>query len=243
MASSGRGISAADGVPIDAARRSIDCIPMGNGRFITFEGGEGTGKSTQARRLAERLVKTGEETVLTREPGGSERAEQIREFLLSEKGKSIGALAEAILFSAARDDHLEHLIRPALGEGKWVISDRFADSTRVYQGAANLGASLVATLEHVIVGENRPDLTLIMDLPVEKGLSRASERRAENGGALDGFEARSKQFHQTLRDNFLAIAEAEPSRCVVIDADQSEDAVADAVWAAVEERLKPARRG
>jgi len=216
---------------------------MSTGKFITFEGGEGTGKSTQAQRLVLRLEEAGQSTVLTREPGGSEKAEQIREFLLSDKAKDIGPLAEAVLFSAARDDHLEHLIRPALKIGKWVVSDRFADSTRAYQGTASLTPELISALEEVVVGKTRPDLTILLDFAADKGLARATERRSKIGRPADGFEARDSEFHQSLRDNFLAIAEAEPERCVVIDADQSEEAVAEAVWAAVEGRLKPQGQG
>jgi len=216
---------------------------MSTGKFITFEGGEGAGKSTQAQRLVLRLEEAGQSTVLTREPGGSEKAEQIREFLLSDKAKDIGPLAEAVLFSAARDDHLEKLIRPALKIGKWVVSDRFADSTRAYQGSASLKPELIRTLEDVVIGKTRPDLTIILDLAAEKGLTRATERRGRNGRPADGFEARDNDFHQSLRDKFLAIAEAEPERCVVIDADQSEEAIGQAVWAAVEGRLKPQKQG
>ena len=212
---------------------------MSIGKFITFEGGEGAGKSTQAQRLVQRLEEAGRSTVLTREPGGSKKGEQIREFLLSAKAKDIGPLAEAVLFSAARDDHLEQVIRPALKIGKWVVSDRFADSTRAYQGTASLKPELISALEDVVVGKTRPNLTIILDLAAEKGLTRANERRGRSGRPADGFEARDQGFHQSLRENFLAIAEAEPERCVVIDADQSEESVAEAVWAAVEGRLKP----
>ena len=215
---------------------------MSTGKFITFEGGEGAGKSTQAQRLVQRLEEAGRSTVLTREPGGSKKGEQIREFLLSDKAKDIGPLAEAVLFSAARNDHLEQVIRPALKIGKWVVSDRFADSTRAYQGTSTLKPELISALEDVVVGKTRPNLTIILDLTTEKGLTRANERRGRSGRPADGFEARDEDFHQGLRQHFLAIAEAEPERCVVIDADQSEEDVAEAIWAAVDGRLKPQKQ-
>jgi dTMP kinase len=215
---------------------------MNIGKFITFEGGEGTGKSTQAQRLAQRLEEAGRSTALTREPGGSKKGERIREFLLSDKARNIGPLAEAILFSAARDDHLVHVIRPALKIGKWVVSDRFADSTRAYQASASLKPELITALEDLVVGKTRPNLTIILDFAADKGLARADERRSKVGRPADGFEARDLEFHKSLRQNFLAIAEAEPERCVVIDADQSEEFVAEAIWSAVEDRLKPQNR-
>ena len=210
---------------------------MARGKFITIEGGEGTGKSTQARKLAERLEQAGLDVLVTREPGGSERAEKIREFLLSDKAKIIGPFAEAILFSAARDDHLERAIRPALAEGKWVVCDRFADSTRAYQGAGALSEELIEQLELLVVGETRPDLTLVIDLPADQGLERARARAKESGSKTDGFEARAITFHDRLRQAFLEIAKNEPERCTVIDGSLDEESVAAAIWQAVEERL------
>jgi len=209
------------------------------GKFITFEGGEGTGKSTQASMLAQRLESLGIPVQLTREPGGSPGAEIIRHVLLSGAAKPLGAEVEAMLFAAARDDHVQRTILPALQNGKWVISDRFADSTRVYQG--NLGKvdqRLINVLERVSVGDIAPDLTLILDVPVELGIERAKHRR---GGAMpDRFEAENAEFHQQLRDGYLAIAAKEPDRCVVIDASPAEEVVANAVWSTIQSRLQPA---
>ena len=206
------------------------------GRFITLEGGEGAGKSVQARRLAARLREAGLSVVLTREPGGSPGAEALREVILSGGAARYGAIGEAILFSAARIDHIDATIAPALGRGEWVVSDRFLDSTRAYQGAAGqLDPDLVATLERVAVGACRPDLTLVLDLPAAEGLARAAARRGEAGA--DRFEGEGLAFHETLRRAFLAIVEAEPERCALIDARPGEGDVAAAIWAAVRARL------
>ena len=212
---------------------------MARGKFITIEGGEGTGKSTQAQLLAEKLERTGRGVMVTREPGGSERAEHIREFLLSDEAKDIGAFAEAILFSAARDDHLETAIKPTLKAGKWVVCDRFADSTRAYQGAGALDDDLIEALERIVVGQTVPDLTLIIDLPAEEGLKRARQRAKESGAPTDGFEARAITFHDRLRQAFLEIAAAEPDRCALIDGSRDQEGVAEAIWNAVETRLAP----
>lgn len=212
------------------------------GKFITLEGGEGAGKSAQAARLVARLGLAGIEAVRTREPGGSPHAEVLREAILSGFARPFGAEGEALLFAAARIDHLDQTILPALGQGKWVVSDRFADSTRVYQGAAGrLPAGFVERLERATVGRNRPDLTLILDLPVEQGLARAAGRRRE-GEPADRFEAEGLAFHETLRQAFLAVAAAEPARCAVIDASGTEDEVETAIWAAVAARLEPGAR-
>jgi dTMP kinase len=209
------------------------------GRFITFEGGEGTGKSTQASTLARRLEALAVGVVLTREPGGSSGAEIVRHVLLSGAAKPLGTEAEAILFAAARDDHLATLIRPALERGKWVICDRFIDSTRVYQG--DLGAvdpRIIRRLERVIVGDTMPDLTFILDVPAEVGLERARRRRGDK--EADRFETETLEFHTRLRDAYLAIAAAEPQRCVVIDSQRPKNKVADEIWAIVNRRLDPA---
>ena len=212
------------------------------GVFITFEGGEGAGKSTQVSRLAATL-RAHRTVVTTREPGGSARAEEIREALLAGIAKPYGPFAEALLFCAARIDHLDRLIRPALRAGEVVLCDRFMDSTRAYQGAAGgLDAGTVAALERVVVGRTRPDLTLVLDLPPETGLARARARAAgqratQGAGALDRFEAEGLAFHARLRAAFRAIAEAEPARCAVIDAVPDADTVAAAVRASVAERL------
>ena len=207
------------------------------GRFITFEGGEGTGKSTQAETLALRLVSYGLAVQLTREPGGSPGAEIIRHVLLTGAAKPLGADVEAMLFAAARDDHVQCTILPALRSGKWVVCDRFADSTRVYQGIlGQVDQKLINVLERVSMGELSPDLTVILDLPVQVGLERAKQRRGN--AQADRFEGEGAEFHRKLRDAYLAIAAQEPDRCVVIDAGASKDVVAEAIWQAVQARLQ-----
>ncbi|RIA56459.1 thymidylate kinase [Dichotomicrobium thermohalophilum] len=204
------------------------------GKFITLEGGEGAGKSTQAKRLRDRLEARGHSVVLTREPGGSPRAEQIRELLLSGKIEKFGGLAEAALFYAARHSHLEITIRPALDEGKWVVCDRFSDSTRAYQGAGGeVPLSMLEALERTIVWPTRPDLTLILDVPPELALERLK------GTEKDRYEKMPLAFHQNLRSEFLNIARCEPWRCAVIDASVDPDTVEAAIWKVVEERLNP----
>lgn len=215
------------------------------GMFITFEGGEGAGKSTQIARLAAQLrSRTGRPVVTTREPGGSPKAEDIRAALLAGLAKPYGPFAEALLFSAARIDHLDTLIRPALARGETVLCDRFSDSTRAYQGAAGgLEPELLASLERVVVGPTRPDLTLILDLDPAIGLARARARAKSAptaSGPTDGpdrFEAEALDFHARLRAAFLAIAAAEPGRCAVVDAGAPPDAVEAAIIAAVQARL------
>jgi dTMP kinase len=190
------------------------------GKFITFEGGEGSGKSTHASALAERLKAFDIECVLTREPGGSAGAEIIRHIILSGIAKPLGAETETILFAAARDDHVRMTIEPALDAGKWVICDRFIDSTRVYQGA--LG---------------KVDMKLIrgLDVPANIGLARAKTRRG--AAAADRFESEAIEFHEDLRRAFLVLAEREPKRIVVIDGRAPRDVVAERIWAAVNARL------
>jgi dTMP kinase len=208
------------------------------GKFISFEGGEGAGKTTQADLLRKRLRESGVEAVLTREPGGSPRAEEIRKVLLSGEAKQFGPLGEALLFYVARDSHLELTIRPALARGNWVISDRFFDSTRAYQGAAGgVPISALNALERIVVGQTRPDLTLILDLPPEEGLRRVKTRSEAGGAQADHFEKMNLTFHTNLRREFLDIAEAEPWRCALIDARRPPDDVAIAVWRVVRERL------
>ena len=208
------------------------------GRFITFEGGEGSGKSTHARSLADRLNSLDIDVVLTREPGGSAGAEIIRHILLSGIAKPLGAETEAILFAAARDDHMRATIRPALAAGKWVICDRFIDSTRVYQGAlGNVDAKLIRSLERVTVGDDMPDLTFVLDVPATVGLARATRRRGQ--AVTDRFEAESIEFHQELRKAYVAIVEAEPKRCIIIDGRAPREVVADRIWTTVEQRLHP----
>lgn len=212
---------------------------MSRGKFITFEGGEGAGKSTQASALAKRLQALGHRVVVSREPGGSAGAEAIRHVLLSGAAKPLGPHAEAILFAAARADHLRQTIGPALERGDWVISDRFADSTRIYQGVlGNVEASMIARLEKLTVGELGPDLTIILDIPPEEGLARAAKRRGE--AQIDRFEGEAFDFHKKLREAYLELAEREPQRCVVINAGADPATVAEFVWAAVNARLNPA---
>ena len=187
------------------------------GKFITFEGGEGTGKSTQAAMLALRLESLGLGVQLTREPGGSPGAEIIRHVLLSGAAKPFGPEVEAMLFAAARDDHVRCTILPALQAGQWVISDRFTDSDAGLSGHSGPGrCEADQGLERVSIGDLAPDLTLVLDVPVELGLERVKLRRGE--AAPDRFEAENVEFHQKLREAYLAIAAAEPQRCVVIDA-------------------------
>ncbi len=214
----------------------------GRGSFITLEGGEGAGKSTQARIIVEKLKALQIDALATREPGGSPGAEALREILLSGQLKHLGPKAEAILFSAARIDHIDVLIEPALARGAWVVSDRFLDSTRAYQGAlGKLDPGFLTALERVTLGSLLPDLTLILDLPAETGLFRARARRGGEAAA-DRFEAEDLDFHRALRTAFRAIAQAEPERCVIIDALRSEAEVTEAIWAAISERLLPPLR-
>lgn len=206
------------------------------GHFITFEGGEGSGKSTHAATLAQRLKEQGVDVTLTREPGGSPGAEIIRHIILSGIAKPLGAETETILFAAARDDHMHNTIRPALNEGKWVICDRFIDSTRVYQGIlGKVDGKLIRGLERVTVGAEMPELTFILDVPAAVGLARASTRRG--GATADRFESESVEYHEKLRQAFLALAKLEPKRVVVIDGRAPRDVVAERIWAAVSERL------
>jgi dTMP kinase len=207
---------------------------MARGFFITFEGGEGAGKSTQLRRLAERLAATGREVVRTREPGGSPGAEAIRDLLVTGDPDRWSPMTETLLMNAARRDHIERVIAPALARGAVVLCDRFADSTRAYQGAGG-GAPVefLADLEEAVLGALRPDLTLILDLPVETGLARAAGR----GDTEARFELKGPAFHSRLRAAFLAIAEAEPLRCVVVDSTQDEATVAAGIWTWVKARI------
>jgi dTMP kinase len=208
------------------------------GHFITFEGGEGAGKSNHARLLADRLKHLGISVVLTREPGGSPGAEVIRHVLLSGITKPLGVRTEALLFAAARDDHVRNTIAPALAAGKWVICDRFIDSTRVYQGIlGGLDPKFIRALERVTVGDLKPDLTLVLDVPAEVGLKRAGKRRGER--AADRFEAESRSFHEELRQAYRLLAAAEPGRCVLIDATAPKSAVAERIWGVINERLDP----
>lgn len=208
------------------------------GRFITLEGGEGTGKSTLQIALRDRLAGQGVDVILTREPGGTPRAEAIRALVLTPPGgQPFSPLAEALLMNAARRDHLDELIRPALAAGTWVICDRFSDSTRVYQGVSGeVSPEVLQNLEDHVVGPTRPDLTLILDAPV----SVAHERRAARKGSQDVFEQRDLDFHQSVRLAFSDIARAEPVRCKLIDASRPASEVADAAWSYVAQLLTSA---
>jgi dTMP kinase len=202
------------------------------GLFISFEGGEGAGKSTQIARLATYFKQQGREVVLTREPGGTVSAEQLRNLLVNGAPGKWSATAEALLNYAARDAHLTELIRPALGRGQVVLCDRFMDSTRAYQGVAgDCPMRLIDSLEAQVVGATRPLLTFVFDLDPALGLVRAQQRGA---GIEDRYERKGIGFHQKLREGFLAIAAADPKRCVVIDAGLS----VDEVWSALVAGLK-----
>ncbi len=206
------------------------------GRFITLEGGEGAGKSTQIKLLADKLSAANIGCVVTREPGGSPGAEIMRHLVLSGIGKVLGADAEALLFAAAREDHVRLLIEPSLARGLWVLCDRFSDSTRAYQG--NLGhvdLTMIEALERVTIGSMRPDLTLVLDLPVEIGLGRAAKRRGT--GVPDRFESENIGFHQQLRSAYRQIVQDNPNRCVLIDADADASTVAARIWQAVRFRF------
>ena len=206
------------------------------GKLITFEGGEGAGKSTQVAILVERLRTAGRHAIATREPGGSPAAEEIRETLLSGKVKQFGPFAEALLFSIARQDHVDTLIGDALARGQWVVCDRFPDSTRAYQGVSGgVPAPIISALERLTLHGVMPNLTIVLDIPVEEGLARMSRRR----GTPDRFESEDIAQHERIRKAFIDIAEEEPNRCVIIDARKPEALVAEDVWEAVTERLRP----
>jgi len=198
------------------------------GHFITFEGGEGTGKSSHARDLAESLRKKGRTVVLSREPGGSPGAEDIRALLVTGATGRWSATAEILLNYAARESHLRETIRPALARGDLVLCDRFMDSTRAYQGFAGGGdMELIDALERQIVGATRPELTLILDVDPELGLTRAKGRGASGE---DRFEKKGLDFHRSLRQGFLTIAAKDPGRCRVIDSSRPYGAVANDIW-------------
>jgi len=207
---------------------------LNRGRFITIEGGEGAGKSTQAGLLVAALARAGIAALRTREPGGAPAAEKIRRLLVEGEPGRWDAVSEALLMVAARRSHLVHTIRPALERGEWVVCDRFADSTLAYQGYGG-GVPLVelAALHRLIAGDFTPDLTFVLDVPVEKGLKRAAGR----SGSETRFERMDRTFHERLRQGFLDIAQGAPERCVVIDAQGEVDTVHRAVLDAVHERL------
>jgi dTMP kinase len=207
---------------------------MARGRFITFEGGEGAGKSTQLRLLADALAASGVDVVATREPGGSPGAEEIRTLLVTGEPGRWDAETEALLHFAARRDHLMRTVWPALERGAWVLSDRFADSTMAYQGyAQGLGRERVADLYRLVVGDFAPDLTLVLDVPAERGLERAGMRP----GSETRYERMGGAFHARLREAFLDIAKREPRRCVVIDGSGAVEVVAGLILRAIREKL------
>ncbi|WP_117191140.1 dTMP kinase [Rhizobium terrae] len=204
-----------------------------SGLFVTFEGGEGAGKSTQIRRLADVLRRRGHDVLMTREPGGSPGAEAVRHVLLSGAAEEFGVRMEAMLFAAARNDHVEEVIRPALESGAIVLCDRFIDSSRVYQGVTgNLEADFIEALQRVAIDGVVPDCTLILDLPAEVGLKRARKRGGSD--APDRFEREEIETHEKRREAYLEIAEADPARCHVVNAERSEDAIADEIFKVVE---------
>lgn len=227
------------------------------GKFITFEGGDGAGKTTQIDRLAERLKAEGHDVVITREPGGSAGAEAVRHILLSGAAEGHGADAEVMLFAAARLDHLQQLILPALTSGKTVLCDRFYDSTRAYQGAnGTTDNDFITRMEKIAVGTNKPDKTIILDLPAEVGLQRVQARvesNRKNGketldANIDRFEKEALEVHTKRREIFQKIAKTNPKRCSLIDANRDIDAIAEDVWDAVSPVFnpsikKPARAG
>ena len=206
------------------------------GRFITLEGGEGVGKSTLATALEARLVARGIKVVRTREPGGTPGAEAIRRLILSPPVEVAGwePIAETLLFYAARTDHLDKLIRPALAAGSWVICDRFSDSTRAYQAAAgHVPSEHIETIDRICVGDTTPDLTLVLDLP----LNAARDRMTARANDKDAIESRVLSYHEAVHKAFLDIARANPQRCIVLDASAAPSALADIAMAAINERL------
>jgi dTMP kinase len=218
----------------------LDASQASRARFITFEGGEGVGKSTQVKRLLANLVGTSIEAVRTREPGGTPKAEAVRSFILQGRSESWGSGSEAVLFAAARLNHVNDLIAPNLAAGKWVISDRFHDSTRAYQGlTGGVDDKLIDALESLALDGHSPDLTILLDMDPETAFRRVAQRAVEDGLALTGdrFEKEDIEWHKRLRNSFLAIAEANPQRCVVISAEQSEDSLEAAIWAVISEKF------
>ena len=208
---------------------------MLRGKFISIEGGEGAGKSTQARRLVQELRSRGLEVIETHEPGGTSGAEAIRDLLLSASEQDWEPLTEALLHFAARREHLSKTIVPALERGDWVVSDRFADSTMAYQGyGLGLGREMIEALNKMCIGRFKPDATIILDLPVEEGITRVCSRSSQ----LDRYEKMDLEFHRRLQRGFLEIAELEPDRCVVVDASAAIDVIAAEILEAVETCLQ-----
>ena len=215
-------------------------------RFITFEGGEGVGKSTQVKRLLSNLASLSIEAVRTREPGGTPKAEAIRSFILQGRSESWGPGAEAVLFAAARLDHVTQLIAPNLAKGTWVISDRFCDSTRAYQGlTGGVETKLIDALENLALDGHTPDLTIVLDMDPELAFKRVAERALEDGLAMTGdrFEKEELDWHRRLREGFLDIARNNPDRCVVLSADQAEESLEQEIWDLVRARFPELQAG
>lgn len=209
-----------------------------SGLLITFEGGEGAGKSTQILALADHLRAQGYEVVVTREPGGSAGAEAVRHVILSGAAETYGPAMEALLFAAARSDHIDQKIRPAIEAGQIVLCDRFIDSSRVYQGiSGNLDPQFMRSVERIAIDGTMPDLTFILDIPADKGLARAGLRRGNE--VADRFEKETIATHEARRQAFLAIAAEEPQRCKVIDADRSVHEISAEVAALTDAVLSP----
>lgn len=208
------------------------------GKFITFEGGEGGGKSTQVRMLADTLRRAGKTVITTREPGGAPAAEEIRDLLVSGAVKRWTSMAEVLLNYAARDMHVTQTIRPALERGDWVISDRFSDSTMAYQGyGGGVDPARISAIHAATLGDFKPDLTLILDLETEEGLARAGKRLSDDRSIEDRYERMERDFHRRLRDGFLDIAKHEPVRCKIVDAAPDVEKVAAAIRHAVSDAL------
>ncbi|WP_300378962.1 dTMP kinase [Henriciella sp.] len=209
---------------------------MARGRFITIEGGEGCGKSTLLRGIAEKLKTAGIPAIMTREPGGTRLAEAARQLVLSPPDQQAWSpLGEALLMNAARSDHVDRLIEPTLQAGEWVLCDRFIDSTRVYQGLSGVSGALLQTLHDEITRHTQPDLTIVLDAPAEALISRRSSR-----GTSDVFESRPIEFHKQVRQAFLSIAEREPERCIVIDAQQPPSSLVSQALDVIHRKLVPA---
>ncbi len=216
-------------------REEVTAARVKAGRFITLEGGEGAGKSTQIARMAEALRRSGLTVITTREPGGSAAGERIRKLLVEGEPGSLSSFSEVLLNYAARVEHLAHTIKPALAKGAWIISDRFADSTLAYQGYGHkVDKKAIAAVHRMVCGNFKPDLTLIFDLPVKTGLGRAAGR----AGVEDRYERMEQAFHERVRRGFLDIAKKDRRRCVVIDAAADADAVTIQVIEALNKRLK-----
>lgn len=215
-------------------------ISSNEARFVTFEGGEGVGKSTQVKHLLGRLNKVGIDSVRTREPGGTPKAEAIRSFILQGHCEAWGAGAEAVLFAAARLDHVTQLIAPSLNAGKWVISDRFHDSTRAYQGlTGGVETKLIDAIEELALDGYSPELTIVMDMDPKIAFERVEQRAEETGIPVnsDRFEREDLEWHQELRKAFLSIAKANPKRCFVVQADGDEAEIASQIWKIVQRQF------